>query len=414
LELLLEHNNGTGDFEYSGWIVPGSMPVLPEFITITEPPTQLHTFMGYYSSRNISDRGTIRYFDENGARTWNHSLVQPVPNPIHRVAYAHFAVTKFPLVFERNGGTGGTDDMILEHSIGEGAFQNAQLPDLIVPPIRPNYDFGGYFFEREGVRFTAFNADGSRAYVDTFDSVEPVTIYALWSCDLCGELESECSCVFCETCGKLEDFCICIIATTPSSTTATTPPTTTTSTAETTATTPTETTATTPTAPTGTPLTEPTTPTEPAPVSESYIVVFNPYNGEDLVSVEVDENAPIGELPTVERFGFTFAGWFEERGYTPGDVNDDGVITVGDALQILRFLVGLSNVINENGEGSNEWNAALIVSEDRPQIGDALQILRYLVGLSSALDDLDQPLTPETQITADIMFVARWEAVARR
>jgi hypothetical protein len=65
-----------------------------------------------------------------------------------------------------------------------------------------------------------------------------------------------------------------------------------------------------------------------------------------------------------------------------GDVNGDGSVTVQDALQILRFIVGLSSVIRPN---TPAWTAALIADANaaRPSVSDALQILRFVVRLPS-------------------------------
>jgi hypothetical protein len=60
-----------------------------------------------------------------------------------------------------------------------------------------------------------------------------------------------------------------------------------------------------------------------------------------------------------------------------------GELTLTDALEILRFVVGLPSVLNECDDA---LAAALIVSEDVPGIVDALQIMRHLVGLESVLD----------------------------
>jgi hypothetical protein len=57
---------------------------------------------------------------------------------------------------------------------------------------------------------------------------------------------------------------------------------------------------------------------------------------------------------------------------------------LGDALQVLRYLIGLTSIINEC---SIAKQAAMVVSEDRPQLADALQILRHIVGLESVLND---------------------------
>jgi hypothetical protein len=60
-----------------------------------------------------------------------------------------------------------------------------------------------------------------------------------------------------------------------------------------------------------------------------------------------------------------------------------GHATIQDALQILRFVVGLDSIIDECDAA---FQAALIVSTDTPGIGDALQILRHVSGLPSELD----------------------------
>jgi hypothetical protein len=52
-------------------------------------------------------------------------------------------------------------------------------------------------------------------------------------------------------------------------------------------------------------------------------------------------------------------------------------ITIQDALEILRYTVGLPSVLNEC---ELAFQAALIVSEETPTIQDALQILRHIVG----------------------------------
>jgi hypothetical protein len=74
--------------------------------------------------------------------------------------------------------------------------------------------------------------------------------------------------------------------------------------------------------------------------------------------------------------------------FTRGDVVGNNTIDIGDALAILRYLVGLSSPLDA-GRGSRAWYAALITNPnaERPQIGDALAILRKLVNLPSVLDN---------------------------
>jgi hypothetical protein len=68
-----------------------------------------------------------------------------------------------------------------------------------------------------------------------------------------------------------------------------------------------------------------------------------------------------------------------------GDVNGNGIIDIGDAVEILRYLAGMTNAIENNPQA---FQAALVVSprEGRlPNISDVVEILRYLAGMSSAI-----------------------------
>jgi len=79
--------------------------------------------------------------------------------------------------------------------------------------------------------------------------------------------------------------------------------------------------------------------------------------------------------------------------YRLGDVDNDDVIDIADALQILRHVVGLSNEIAGNPRA---WCASLVTAplpltgDETPQIADALQILRFVVGLSSEFDKSEE------------------------
>jgi len=73
--------------------------------------------------------------------------------------------------------------------------------------------------------------------------------------------------------------------------------------------------------------------------------------------------------------------------YKLGDTNGDDKLTIHDALEILKFLAGLGNTLEEDDAA---MAAAKIVSApDRaPTIHDALEIFCWLAGLNSALDDI--------------------------
>ena len=128
------------------------------------------------------------------------------------------------------------------------------------------------------------------------------------------------------------------------------------------------------------------------------------------------------------RAGFEFIEWAEIRDV--GRVLGEDTIKIGDALQILRYLVKLSSVVKPD---TDAWNAALIVSgcqecssaatrgglkrsedarscECKPQIADALQILRHLVKLSNVITD-GVPVAANTIVTRDITVTARWAAI---
>jgi hypothetical protein len=61
-------------------------------------------------------------------------------------------------------------------------------------------------------------------------------------------------------------------------------------------------------------------------------------------------------------------------------------ITIFDALEILKFLAGMSSIIEE---GTVAWEAALITSASQsarvPTIFDALEILKYLAGMENVI-----------------------------
>jgi hypothetical protein len=73
--------------------------------------------------------------------------------------------------------------------------------------------------------------------------------------------------------------------------------------------------------------------------------------------------------------------------FTPGLILqtsvDSGKTSIGDALEILKYLAGMPNEITKNGRDSRQWKAACITGGSAPVIGDALEILKKLAGLPS-------------------------------
>gem|GEM_PF-2789645 len=68
----------------------------------------------------------------------------------------------------------------------------------------------------------------------------------------------------------------------------------------------------------------------------------------------------------------------------PGHVLGNDTIGIGDALEILKYLAGMTSVVNQNN--SDSWSAARITGGDKPVIGDVLEILKKLAGMKSLLD----------------------------
>jgi hypothetical protein len=66
-----------------------------------------------------------------------------------------------------------------------------------------------------------------------------------------------------------------------------------------------------------------------------------------------------------------------------GDITGTGEVTIEDALEILKYLAGIDNVIEKGGD---YLKAALITGGDEPTIDDVLEILKYLAGMENRID----------------------------
>ena|GEM_PF-2401822 len=71
--------------------------------------------------------------------------------------------------------------------------------------------------------------------------------------------------------------------------------------------------------------------------------------------------------------------------FIPGDVDGSGVIGIGDALEILKYLAGMTSVVSL--DNSVSWNAARITGGEIPGISDVLEILKFLAGMKSLLTE---------------------------
>jgi uncharacterized repeat protein (TIGR02543 family) len=102
--------------------------------------------------------------------------------------------------------------------------------------------------------------------------------------------------------------------------------------------------------------------------------------------------------------GYSFVGWYQGNSFADsqssisvtamsdltvearfvrlGSISGDGSVTIGDALEILKYLAKLPSAVSPTNPVA--WSAARITApEGTPTIGDALEILKYLAKLPS-------------------------------
>ena len=84
--------------------------------------------------------------------------------------YAHWNVSTYTIVFDRQGGTGGTDRLSVTYG--------QTLPSITMP-TRQGYTFGGYYLGKNGASTQYFTSTG--APTRTWDRTENTTLYAKWS-----------------------------------------------------------------------------------------------------------------------------------------------------------------------------------------------------------------------------------------
>jgi hypothetical protein len=101
----------------------------------------------------------------------------------------------------------------------------------------------------------------------------------------------------------------------------------------------------------------------------TYTVKTNAINTDSFVSIDVPVAAPPPPPPVPTP---------PSGAYIKGDVNGDGKVNTFDALEVLKFAVGLENVIEGNPQA---LAAALVVSTGTPKMADALAIIKMAVGL---------------------------------
>ena len=128
---------------------------------LTAPTRAGYTFGGYYSNTN----GT-------GTQYYNASMVSVVSSYELTTAttlYAYWIPNRYKVVFDNQGGTGGTDSTV--------AMYGTSMPQAVAPQ-KIGYTFAGYF--------TGKNGTGTQYYSNTMNSSRnynitgATTLYAYW------------------------------------------------------------------------------------------------------------------------------------------------------------------------------------------------------------------------------------------
>jgi hypothetical protein len=96
----------------------------------------------------------------------------------------------------------------------------------------------------------------------------------------------------------------------------------------------------------------------------------------------------------------------EEVEFILGDINGDGVITVIDALEIMKYVAGVDNAIDrDGGKGSRAWNAALITGGDELTLKDAFEIICYRANTPSILNGVTDPVWADAGLDVEIELI---------
>lgn len=114
------------------------------------------TFIGWNTSADgsgelVSD-GDVYDFDEN------------------ITLYAQYNVNYYDIMFDKQGGTGGSD--------GTNATYDSSMPEGLIAPTKIGYTFGGYFLSASGLSTQYY--DSNMDSVHNWDNLEGKTLFAYW------------------------------------------------------------------------------------------------------------------------------------------------------------------------------------------------------------------------------------------
>jgi hypothetical protein len=370
---------------------------IPVFVA---PPVRLgFAFDGYFTQPNGEGE---QFYSNRGMSI----LAREIIPEDDFVLYANWIADSYSVVLNKRGGSSGTDNFSV--AFGE------QLPADIVPPARTGFDFDGYYAVLIGEETAFYDSEGVRVFNCDWSMTSGITLVARWA-DIVAETTKVSTTMIATT--LPESLPIITEPETTASAESTTPIDTTSATELTTpiaTTTPPEAIGDSPAANTAEPPIITTEPITEAPLTEisSVASADSSVTTETAAitaesSVLITEITEIAELPVTTETAATSATVVAteipatessvittettdspttttepieiiQPAYRLGHVLGNESVCVNDALEILKWIVGLPGVLN-NCE--NAFNAARIIGGKNPTVTDALIILKFIVGL---------------------------------
>ena len=111
------------------------------------------------------------YFDEDGKQYYdsNYNSVASWDKTEDTTLYAHFTAISANVTFDKQGGTGGSDNVDVSY--------NEEMPEATAP-TRVGYEFQGYFYQENGLSTQYY--DSNMNSVCNWDREYNATLYAYW------------------------------------------------------------------------------------------------------------------------------------------------------------------------------------------------------------------------------------------
>lgn len=127
------------------------------------PEREGYEFDGYYAQKN--GQGTKYYnADMTSAANWSISSVSTL--------YANWIAKKYLIVFDKNGGVGGTDYVYVEYG--------KSLPISLQTPKKEYFSFQGYYYTHDGIEEQCFSST-MRPLIRPWTTAEDVVLVAKWA-----------------------------------------------------------------------------------------------------------------------------------------------------------------------------------------------------------------------------------------